>query len=295
MRISSPEYRQEKAVRYSYKLENYDKEWSAFSPEDIKEYTRLDEGKYTFRLKAFNTITGETSEYNLDFRILPPWYRSVAAKIIYGILLLAALYCIYRGIVYYSTRNAEKIRRQKEEELKRIRRESEQEALRKDYEIASLKSESLEQDIKHKSSELSNITMNVIRKNEILLDISSKLDRMYGRIETDEKTEAALRREIDKLQLLIRENISHDDDWKRFNRNFDIVYADFTKRLAETYPDLTVSELRLCCYLKMGLSSKEIAPLLNISSKSVEMNRYRLRKKMGLERETNLQSHLQRM
>lgn len=293
--FASPEYRQEKAVRYSYKLENYDKEWSAFSPEDIKEYTRLDEGKYTFRLKAFNTITGETSEYNLDFRILPPWYRSVAAKIIYGILLLAALYCIYRGIVYYSTRNAEKIRRQKEEELKRIRRESEQEALRKDYEIASLKSESLEQDIKHKSSELSNITMNVIRKNEILLDISSKLDRMYGRIETDEKTEAALRREIDKLQLLIRENISHDDDWKRFNRNFDIVYADFTKRLAETYPDLTVSELRLCCYLKMGLSSKEIAPLLNISSKSVEMNRYRLRKKMGLERETNLQSHLQRM
>lgn len=293
--FASPEYRQDNAVLYSYRLDDFDHEWSAFSSEGSKEYTRLGEGKYTFRLKAFNTVTGTTSHYDLQFRISPPWYRSTVAKIIYALLILAFLYAAYRGIRYFSMRNAEKIRRQKEEELERMRNNAEREALQKDYEIAALKSESLEQDIKHKSSELSNITMNVIRKNEILLDISSKLDKMHGRIETDEKTEAALRKEVEKIQQLIRENISHDDDWKRFNQNFDIVYADFTKTLSEIYPDLTVSELRLCCYLKMGLSSKEIAPLLSISSKSVEMNRYRLRKKMGLGRETNLQAHLQKI
>lgn len=72
----------------------------------------------------------------------------------------------------------------------------------------------------------------------------------------------------------------------------DIVYGDYTRRLQDTYPQLTSSDIRLCCYIKMGLSSKEIAPLINISFKSVEMARYRLRKKLGLETSTSLSDYL---
>lgn len=175
--------------------------------------------------------------------------------------------------------------------MTQLKRDADEQALRKDYEIAHLKSEQLEHDIKHKSEELSNITMNVIRKNEILLDIATKLTKVQEAMGPD----AAEAKQIARIQRLIQDNMSHDDDWRSFTRNFDIVYENYTKRLIELHPDLNSSDLRICCYLKMGISSKEIAPLFNISYRSVEMTRYRLRKKLGLERETNLVDYLQKI
>ena len=293
--LASPEYRRENAVLFSYRLDNYDKTWSTPSPNASKEYTQLAEGDYEFRFKAENTITGEVSEGSFKFSILPPWYRSTVAKIIYTLLIVSFIYFAYRFLKYLSLKNARKIEEKKEEELMRLRREAEQEALQKDYEIAALKGEQLEQDIKHKSSELSNITMNVIRKNEILQNVASKISKLQSDHGGADRKEKQLVKELESIQEAIRENISHDDDWKRFNQNFDIVYENFTKRLTELHPGLTIQERRLCCYLKMGLSSKEIAPLFNISSKSVEMNRYRLRRKMGLDRSVNLTAYLQEL
>ena len=291
--FAAPEYRFENGVLYSCKLEDYDNEWSTYSESPSKEYTHLGEGNYTLRLRALNTVTGGLSETAFEFSIRPPWYRSVVAKIIYALLVLALIYTGFNLFRYLSERKARKMKDQKEAEIERMRKEAEKEAIRKDYEIASLKSEQLELDIKHKSSELSNTTMNVIRKNEILLDISSMLKKLKEQAEADGKSTPRLSKEMEKIQKLIHDNISHDDDWKKFNQNFDIVYADFTRRLSEIHPTLTIAEKRLCCYLKMGLSSKEIAPIFSISPKSVEMNRYRLRKKLGLEREDNLAEYLQ--
>ena len=70
------------------------------------------------------------------------------------------------------------------------------------------------------------------------------------------------------------------------------MYANYTQRLMELHPNLSASDKRLCCYIKMGLSSKEIAPLINISHKSVEMARYRLRKKMELAPDASLTTYL---
>lgn len=92
----------------------------------------------------------------------------------------------------------------------------------------------------------------------------------------------------------IDSNIRHDDDWKKFEKNFDIVYDEYLTRLGNTFPELTVSDKKLCAYLKMDLSSKEIAPLMNLTYRSVEMMRYRLRKKLNLSREQNLIEFLQR-
>lgn len=73
-----------------------------------------------------------------------------------------------------------------------------------------------------------------------------------------------------------------------------MVYNDFLKRLGEKFPRLTVSDKKMCAYLKMGLSSKDIAPLLNMTVRSIEMTRYRIRKKLGLSREDNLTEFLQK-
>jgi FixJ family two-component response regulator len=110
----------------------------------------------------------------------------------------------------------------------------------------------------------------------------------------NEKTESkTILKDINKMQDDIKHNIEHDNNWKRFAENFDLVYENYLMRLSERFPNLTISDKKLCAYLKMDLSSKDIAPLLNMSFRSVEMSRYRLRKKMVLDRDINLSEFLQ--
>lgn len=285
-----PEYRAENAVLYSFYLENYDSDWSSYSTATSKEYTQLHEGHYRMHVRARNNHTHRMDESVLEFSIAPPWYRSTTAKVIYSLLMLVLLWLTYRVVGTISRRTAQRVARRKENELDDMRRQAREDALHKDYEIAELKGRQLEQDIKHKTEELSNITMNVVRKNEILLEISNRLTRLsQGELSND------ITRQIGHIQSLIRENISHDDDWRNFIHNFDAAYEDFTKKLLAMHPSLTPTELRVCCYIKMGLSSKDIDPLFNISYRSVEMTRYRLRKKLGLERDVNLTDYLQRI
>ena len=283
-----PDYVSPSDISFSTFLENYEKDWSPYSSEASREYTQLREGDYVMRIRAKNMITDEVEETEFRFKVTPPWYRSVAAILLYIMLGLGMICYLIRLTLRWKRRAERRVARQKEEELKNLRRQAEQEALQKDYEIASLKSEQLEIDIKHKSGELSTATMNLIRKNEILTNIGSKISK----IQSSEKLDAGVKRQLEQLQTQINENISHDDVWTDFNRNFDIVYQNYTQRLHERYPNLTSSDIRLCCYIKMGLTSKDIAPLLNITVKSVEMARYRLRKTMELPPERSLTDYL---
>lgn len=286
----TPEYRAEDAVLYSHYLRNYDQNWSSFSRANSKEYTRLSPGTYTLCIRALNTITHATGERYVTFSILPPWYLSGWAKGVYSVLVLATLWGGWMAVRSIMKRSARRIERRREAEIARLRRVAEEENLRQENEIANLKNRQLEQDVRHKSEELSSITMNVVRKNEILLNISSRLSKLQRTLENGSAGEAGA--QISRIQSLIQENMSHDDDWQTFTNNFDAVYYDFTKRLLEQHPGLTPAELRVCCYLRMGLSSKEMAPLFNISYRSVEMTRYRLRKKLALDRDVNLGDYL---
>ena len=109
--------------------------------------------------------------------------------------------------------------------------------------------------------------------------------------ENDDRAKAL--RRLQKIQADIRENIDHDDSWQKFEHNFDSVYETYLKRLRKEFPRLTGGDMRLCAYLKMNLSSKDIASMMNMSVRSVEMARYRLRQKLGLTRESNLSDFLQ--
>ncbi|NDB02453.1 MAG: hypothetical protein EBY38_02115, partial [Flavobacteriaceae bacterium] len=82
------------------------------------------------------------------------------------------------------------------------------------------------------------------------------------------------------------------EDWEFFEQAFNHADKKFFKRIKEKHPALTPNDLRLCVYLRLNLSSKEIAPLLNISARSVEIKRYRLRKKLDLERDINLSEYV---
>ena len=83
-----------------------------------------------------------------------------------------------------------------------------------------------------------------------------------------------------------------DSDWDHFTQHFDKVHSDFVVVLKEVHPNITANEIKICTYLRMNLSTKEIAQLMNISVRGVEISRYRLRKKLGISTETNLFDYL---
>ena len=144
-----------------------------------------------------------------------------------------------------------------------------------------LKNEKLKLDIESKNRELAVSTMSLIKKNEFLNSIKSELN-----------TKSSTAQDLQKVIKIIDKNLNNTDDWKLFEEAFNNADKDFLKLIKDKHPVLTPNDLRLCAYLRLNLSSKEIAPLLNISPRSVEVKRYRLRKKMDLPHESSLTNYI---
>ncbi len=143
-----------------------------------------------------------------------------------------------------------------------------------------LKNENLQSEIYSKTRELSVSTMNIINKNELLRTIKDELSSVKD--ETN----------IKPVIKIINKNIANTSDWEMFQEAFNNADSDFLKKVKSLHPSLSPNDLRLCAYLRLNLSSKEIAPLLNISVRSVEIKRYRLRKKMDLPHEDGLVEYI---
>ncbi len=276
--------------KYSYRLEPMEKEWSAWSRTTQKEYTGLTKGNYILYVKMM-TNDGEISESSFEFTVLPPWYATWWAYLTQLIALLIIGYAIFRNIRKRIRASQKRLEMKKDAEMEQQQQEFKQEALERESEIIRLKNERLELELKNKSQELGNILLNYIDKNEILTEIKNELKKINSNIDDKENEQA--RRKIVLLQNKISKNIEKNIDWNKFEENFDIVNDQFVKKLTERYPWLNKNERKLCVYIKMGLLTKEIAPLLNMSVRGIEMLRYRMRKKMELERSDDLQGFFQ--
>ena len=155
------------------------------------------------------------------------------------------------------------------------RQQIEQERARHAREVED-QNEQLQQDLEAQNQELAGLTLNLVRKNEILLDMKQELKGLQHAKESEQQ------QRIRQLYLHLNSNLSSEQDWEAFEYHFSQVHRGFFQRLKADYPDMTPGDLRLAAYLRMNLSSKEIAPLLHISLRSVENKRYRLRVKLGL-------------
>ena len=171
--------------------------------------------------------------------------------------------------------------------------EFEEDKKEKEQQIMQLEKDNLEHELQHKSQEMANLMINFVRKNEILTEIRTDLSKVMSTLRGDNTKESK------QLLLLVRNkiesNIQGDEVLKRIEDQFDLVHNNFMKTLREKHPDLSSNERMMCAYLKMNLSTKEIAPLLNISVRGVETIRYRLRKKFNLEREESLTDYINRI
>lgn len=271
---------------YSVRLLGYEEEWSEPTTSQWCEYTDLYEGKYTLQIKTINR-NAESSFTEYNFAVLPPWYRTIWSYLLYAVIFVLILL----GLQRYISWRENKLKMQKQAEMEEQSKRYQKESAEKEKEIITLKNKQLANDLMHKSNDLASSTMNLIRKNEILIDIKNELNKLAESMKNDPNSEFA--RKISRLIVQINENIEHDDDWKKFEENFDNIHQNFMKRLGEQFKGLTMSDKKLCAYLKMNLVSKDIAPLLNISVRGVEISRYRLRKKLNLGRDVNLTDFLQ--
>ena len=291
--FNAPEYRNEGLVEYSCKLENYDQNWSDFGPETTKEYSQLPRGEYVFKVRARDMLEFNETETKIVFRILPAWYESNTAFAIYFLVFMGMVVSLIRFVNHRSKRGAVKMKELKEKEMQEQKKIFDEESQAKKREIKELKNQQLQYELRHKSQELASSTMNLIRKNEILLDIVETLNKTTEDIRKNSDPSTIISR-LSRVERSIRQNIENDNNWKRFEENFDLVYENYLKRLGESYPELNVTDKKICAYIKMDLSSKDMAPLLNMSVRSIETNRYRIRKKMDLNRDVNLSDYLQK-
>lgn len=263
--------------------------WSR--PDNVTErkYTSLLEGHYTFYVRAF-VNNGQSVESSISFEILPPWYRTWWFRLGYGLILVAILaFAAYRLWAWRHRRLMKKVH-----ELYSQQQVFKEENEEKDREIDQLQAEKLKAELNHRSEELIRTTLNIVRKNEMLINIRKEVVSISHSTNEDKLDLVALRRKIFRLLGQIDTNIEHDDDLQAFQTSFDSVHHDFFRQLEAAYPSLTPKEKLLCAYIKMNLLSKEIAPLLNISLRGVEISRYRLRKKLNLTEGENLIEFLQK-
>jgi DNA-binding CsgD family transcriptional regulator len=272
-------YGQQSNIEYSYFLKGFDRAWSGWSAKPEKDYTNLPAGDYVFQVKSRTNLGNESAVSSFQFTVLPPWYQTKWAYLVYFILLAALVF-------FTNRRHQKKLLEQKsqyEERQRQLQYLHQLELEKNEKEIVKLRNEKLEAEIGHKNSELATSAMHLVQKREMLDKLRGDLNELLKKVENPEVSQ-----EFKKLLKLLGEDTKTDDNWSQFAHHFDKVHTDFLVVLKNRYPALTASELKLCAYLRMNLSSKEIAQLMNISVRGVEIGRYRLRKKLGLSKEINL-------
>ena len=261
---------------FQYRLRALEEDWSPWTDGTDISYMRLPSGDYSFDVRSIGPNGLLTPTASLLFTISKPWYFSTWAYVIYVFLLVSFIL----SIRLYISRKRWKTRG-KELELDRERMLLEKELAEK--EIIKLTNEKLQTEVEHKSSQLATNTMAIMRKNDLLNTIKAELIS-----QKQEMGDRLPNKYITQLTNLIDRGLQDEREWEVFEQLYDQAHGDFFKRLKEEYPQLTPSDLRLCAYLRMNLSSKEIAPLLSISVRGVEERRYRLRKRLNLSTDTNL-------
>ena len=269
---SVPEYDKYQITEYSYLLENEQEVWSQWDSKAFYETKNLSFGEYSFRVKARvgDQISSNVAHFN--FNIARPWYASNLAIVVYVLLLVI----LFTGLNWFYRRY---YRKQRERILEKTKRDMQLKNLASENEVVALRNQNLQKDIDARNRELATSTMTMVNKSKTLNKIKEALLLLNA-----DGT-------LDKILSLVDANINNEKDWNFFEEAFNHADKDFFKKVKSVHSTLTANDLKLCVYLRLNMSSKEIAPLLNISPRSVEIKRYRLRKKIQLDRSVNLNDY----
>ncbi len=266
-------------MKYAYKLEGNDEDWIYTDASNrTATYKDLKGGTYNFIVRSLNTNgTWNKNEASITLKVIPPFW----AKLYFKIGLIALIFSIIILIIRSREKGIHKNYLLKEELLKSEKLIFENKELNR--QIASF-----ENQIAEKENELTSSAIQLISKNQVLSSIRADIQGMLPNVvETT-------RRKLDKVIYHINVNLNNESDWEKLNLNLNLIQDNFLTRFAEQYPEITHKDLKICAYIRMNLSNEEIAELLNISRRGLEMCRYRIRKKTGIDKKTQLNDFILR-
>lgn len=265
-------------TRFRFQMKGLSDDWTETDQYLQQEYVRLHPGKYLLVVEAYSEEE-VLDRFFFDFYIKQPWFLSWWMKIIYLLMFGLTMYCVYL-FSNISVKKAQELKftKQEMENLKKIEQQ--------EKELTKMRQARLEEDLKGKSKELASTAMTLIAHQEILESLSKEIqERKFAG--------GAGKKDLERLQRMIDNHLVSDKEtWDMFQANFDRIHEHFFRHLKETYPSLTPADLRLCAMLRINLSTKEIANMLNLTVRGVESARYRLRRKLNLPSEDGLTDFL---
>ena len=289
IKVALPNVPLSNSKQFQYKLKGLEDFWSPWIYDTEINFPGLTAGDYILQLRV-SKEDSMSQNIEIPFHILYPWYISNTAKIIY-ILSFLFIFISYRS--FLQRKNEKYVKRLKLLENQKRERQKEKFELEKlgiDKEILLLKEENLNLEIKKKNSALASSTLNNIKKNELLADLVIDIKKI-----DKELVNSSLHFPVKKVIKKINNHLLDKEDWLTFQLHFTNTHAKFFQNLQEKHPELSSNEIKLSAYLKLNLSTKEIASLMNVAITSVEQSRYRLRKKINLDKDVNLVNYIQKI
>jgi len=274
VRYTHPSFSERHPVTYEYQLTSERDTITDRSLSTVKTYYNLQPGRYSLSTKAIG-ISGETLALSkpIRFEIDKPWYQTAQFT----------LYLIFSGLIISFVASA-LVRAVYKRRERKIREENERlletNQLREENRISQLKNKHLENELELRKRELTGVYEAEIRRNALLKDLKAQIGK------------AKSEKPVEEITALIDKQLEDDSDWTKFESAFNELDFEFIANLNRRHQGLTRQEVRLLVYIRLNLSNKEISELLNIGLKSVEMKRYRVRKKLGLEKSQNLSEYI---
>jgi len=171
-----------------------------------------------------------------------------------------------------------------EEEQKKLKYIHQLEVEKNEKEIIELQNEKLANEVIYKNKELADVSMHLVERSDALVKVKDELQKLY--------TKTGGNHDVKKAIQLLNDVEKNNSNWEKFATHFDEINNGFLNKIKSKFPGLTNTDLKVCAYLQLKLSSKEIAQLMNISVRGVEISRYRLRKKLQLPTEQTLNDFL---
>jgi ligand-binding sensor domain-containing protein len=278
--FSAPSFATQNSIEYSYQLKGYENKWNEWTNKTEKDYTNLPNGNYTFSVKARDNTGTESETVSYGFEIKPAWYNTMWAYLLY--ILLFAL-----SIFYYSKWQRNKFRKQQikfEEQQKQLKYIHQLELQKNEKEIIELQNEKLINEVIYKNKELADASMHLVERGDALVKVKDELQQLYKKTGGNHDVKKAIQ--------LVSDIEKNNSNWEQFSNHFDEVNNGFLNKLKLQFPSLTNTDLKVCAYLQLKLSTKEIAQLMNISVRGVEISRYRLRKKLQLTTDQSINDFL---
>ncbi|WKK65668.1 helix-turn-helix and ligand-binding sensor domain-containing protein [Lutimonas zeaxanthinifaciens] len=271
---------------YQYKLNGIDSEWSDWTENNFKEYTYLGPGTYDFKVRSRNMNGQFGNEASSVFEVPESWYETNLFRISVFLIIAMVLITTFQIGQKRIRKQVQKEKDLSERSKRLLELEIEQLKLKQESQEIELAKNKLEEDLIAQQKELANYTMLLVKKKEILVDIYEDLKEFSQKLKN-----TVNRKTILGILSKIRQHRIGEEYMEVFDVNFERVHVDFFNKLLELNPELTKRELRLCAFVKLDLTNKEIAPLLNISVRGVETGRYRVRKKLKVQ-EKNFKVYL---